>query len=153
MYSRLNIPYNLYTFQALIDHYTEIQDFDRSLELYEKMRERGLQGNKMIMNQILKISAFKGNTDIAVHCLRDMDERGIEPYMYLLRRIWDTKNMPDRLYVEMVKYRHFLDNTKRGHRRFKGIHPGRKSDPNMQNFYQRYKRHNKKFMKRPSLKK
>ena len=152
MFSRLNIPYNLYTFQALINHYTETQDFDRALELYEKMKERGIQGSKMIMNQILKISAFKGDTDIAVHCLREMDERNIEPYMYLLRRIWDTKNMPDRLYVEMAKYRHILDNTRRGHRRFKGIHIGRKTDPGMQYFHSRYKRHKKKFMKRPKLK-
>lgn len=42
MFSRLNIPYNLYTFQALINHYTETQDFDRALELYEKMKERGI---------------------------------------------------------------------------------------------------------------
>ena len=61
--------------------------------------------------------------------------------------------MPDRLYVEMVKYRHVLDKTRRGHRRFTGIHMGRKKDPGMAYFDSRYRPHNKKFMKRPKLKK
>ena len=133
----------------MINHYVETQDFNRAIELYEKMGELEIKGNSMVMNQMLKVSAFKGNTDLAVHVLREMDERKIEPWKYLIVRIWNTKNMPDRLHVEMIKYRHWVDNSKRGHRRFKGSHVGRKEEPSTQYAYSRYTPHTKKYMKRP----
>ncbi len=75
MYGRLGLAYNVYTFQELINHYVEIQDYDRGIELYEKMGELGIKGNSMIMNQVLKVSALKGSTDLAVSVLREMNVR------------------------------------------------------------------------------
>ena len=43
--------------------------------------------------------------------------------------MWNSKNIPDRLYAELLKYKHLVHHSSKEHKRFKGIRKYRKGEP------------------------
>ena len=80
LYERYKILPDVYTYQHLMEHYSNIDEIGPALETYDRMQKQNITPNNMILAIYMSVSFRSNNNDRIVDALEQHIERDIMPH-------------------------------------------------------------------------
>lgn len=102
LYDKFKIKHDVYTYQNLSRMYLKIRDLDTIMVLWDKLRTKeSFSANLMLLNTVLEAAIRLKSSDRMVEALEDYVRQKKTPPKFLLQKISNARELPDRLYVLM----------------------------------------------------
>lgn len=104
LFSKHGVPFTVYTYEVIIKMLLDLRKFDELARVFENMQSNGIEPNQRICNYILEASMRIKSVDGIVGALRKLKEIKRDPYTRLITVLSNLKDMPDRIYVELLHW-------------------------------------------------
>ena len=88
-----------------MQHYLAKRQTDLVISTYDRLVEQGLSVNKVIMNTYLQAVTRNMDTDRVYTCLEIMKEKKMDPNSFCLKKIGETKDLPDSLWLILKDFK------------------------------------------------
>ena len=107
LYDKHRVEPDVHTYQHLAKFYLDVRELDKLCAVYDKALQKGITPNKELVNVYMEAGLRRGDTDRVISALDTYDEIQQRPPFRFLKKLGETRDMPDRLYVRLKQHRLF----------------------------------------------
>jgi len=117
LYEKYNIKPDPFTYQHLMEMYSEKREFKALLKVFENMKKANSTPTFFALNYYLDTAIRLEDTDMIVDALKEFKKINREPKRYYLVKLGNAQDMPDRVYLELIEFKERFGFAKEGVKR------------------------------------
>jgi pentatricopeptide repeat protein len=113
LYEKHGVAMDGYTYEHIIRMLLDLREFLSIFNLYDKFKSRDLRPTPFLLNSVIEAGIRANKVDFIVECLQKFQDIKDEPEQKLIRLLTNIEEIPDRLYVELRRFRQYNKMTRR----------------------------------------
>lgn len=104
LFEKHNVPMNRFTYEHLFRMLIDKRNYEGIIDLWEKMKRNNMTPTQKTVNVYLESSLRANFSDGIVEALQTVKEIKKTPDPWLIRRLTNMYDLPDRIYVELQDF-------------------------------------------------
>eukprot|EP00928_Gymnodinium_smaydae_P033253 TRINITY_DN23865_c0_g2_i2.p1 TRINITY_DN23865_c0_g2~~TRINITY_DN23865_c0_g2_i2.p1 ORF type:complete len:1066 (+),score=249.23 TRINITY_DN23865_c0_g2_i2:140-3337(+) len=93
-YAKANLKMSVNLYSALMKVYAFCGDYNAACDLYESLKQDGLEPDQMMYNCLMKFSAVAGRAELSRQLCTKVDTLDMQNYMAMIRAAGQERNVP-----------------------------------------------------------